>query len=82
MNVADIDSRLIKLYKGNSMEPLWIQDGKPDTRASEVLAVLKGPGPDNARATAPGRCRQRTRCLCEAQDLDGAAEKTTREAGS
>ena len=38
---ADIDKRLTDIYLGNGLQPFWIRDGKPSSRAADILAVLK-----------------------------------------
>jgi len=38
---ADIDKRLTDIYLGNGLQPFWIRDGKPDMRATNILAILE-----------------------------------------
>ena len=37
----DIDKSLSELYQGNELQPFWIKNGKPDSRAADILAVLE-----------------------------------------
>jgi len=37
---TDIDKSLSDLYQGNGLQPFWIKNGKPDSRAADILAVL------------------------------------------
>ena len=41
---ADIDKKLSELYHGHNLEPFWIENGKSDTRGSQILSVLKDAG--------------------------------------
>ena len=41
---ADIDKRLTDLYYDNGLNPFWIEDGTPGSRAADTLAVLDEAG--------------------------------------
>jgi len=38
---AEIDKSLTELYHNNKLQPFWIEDGKPDQRAADIVSVLK-----------------------------------------
>ncbi len=40
-SAVEIDKKLIEIYRGNGLQPIWIRDGKPDSRAVDILAVLE-----------------------------------------
>ncbi|RLB67584.1 MAG: hypothetical protein DRH08_03300 [Deltaproteobacteria bacterium] len=40
-SAKDIDKSLSGLYQGNGLQPFWIKNGKPDSRAADILAVLE-----------------------------------------
>jgi len=41
LSAAEIDKGLSDIYHGNLLQPFWIRDGKPDKRASGILAALE-----------------------------------------
>ena len=40
----DIDKALTEIYYANGLQPFWIEEGRPGTRATEILAVLEQAG--------------------------------------
>jgi murein L,D-transpeptidase YcbB/YkuD len=38
---ADIDRRLTEIYHSNKLQPFWIEDNKPSSRADDIVSVLK-----------------------------------------
>ena len=41
-SAAEIDEKLNEMYRGNGLQPFWAHDGRPDSRAADILAVLEG----------------------------------------
>lgn len=41
-SAAEIDEKLNEMYRGNGLQPFWVHDGRPDSRAADILAVLEG----------------------------------------
>ena len=37
----DIDKALTEIYYGNGLQPFWIEEGRPGSRAADILAVLE-----------------------------------------
>ncbi len=37
---ADIDNKLTEIYHGNGLQPFWIKDGMPSSRAVDIISVL------------------------------------------
>lgn len=40
-SAAEIDEIITEIYHANGMQPYWIEDGRPDQRAADILAVLE-----------------------------------------
>ncbi len=43
-SAEDVDKSLTELYHANELQPFWIEEGRPGTRATEILAVLEEAG--------------------------------------
>ncbi len=41
---ADIDNKLTEIYHGNGLQPFWIKDGMPSSRAIDIISVLDDAG--------------------------------------
>jgi len=41
VTASKIDSKLLEIYQYNNLKPLWIENGKPEKRAHDILVTLE-----------------------------------------